>query len=115
MAATLALILALAGGASVSAALGALTIPQLIAVAQFGATAGVTGIKVGAAVHQQLAPLRQAILAKLQADIAKLKADAALRQHSGVGAYHGDVVAHPVGGPIGWGRAPVVFVYQRAP
>ena len=55
--------------------------------------------------HQRLAPLHEAILAKLQADIARAKASAALPQHGGV-------VAHHVGGPIGWGRAPIVFVYE---
>jgi hypothetical protein len=52
--------------------------------------------------HQRLAPLHQAILAKLQADIARAKA---LPQH-------GEVVAHHIGGPIGWGRTPIVFVYE---
>lgn len=53
---------------------------------------------------KQLAPLHHAILAKLQAGIAKLKVDAAMP--------HGGITAQHVGGPIGWGRVPVVFVYD---
>ena len=50
---------------------------------------------------KRLAPLHRAIH---QALIAKLKADARLP--------HGDVIAHHIGGPIGWGRTPIVFIYE---
>jgi len=55
--------------------------------------------------HQRFAPLHEAILARLQADIARAKAASALPQHGGVVARH-------VGGPIGWGRAPIEFIYE---
>lgn len=54
MTVAVALILALAGGAALPAALGALSIPQLITLAQFGAQAGVAGVKVGIAVNKEL-------------------------------------------------------------
>lgn len=59
--------------------------------------------------HQRLQPLHEAILAKLQADIAKARADVMLRHDR---LYSGEVVAHHVGGPLGFGRTPIIFVYD---
>lgn len=55
--------------------------------------------------HQRLAPLHEAVLARLQADVARERGR----------TYHGGIVAQYVGGPAGWGRAPIVFVYEPRP
>lgn len=112
-AALIALALTIIGGAGMSAALSA-PVVALLGVHSLAAAGGIIGglstvqkiytasllIKVAnTAVQtgQRLAPLHEAIIAKLQADAAM--------------PYSGTVVVQPVGGPIGWGRASVVFVY----
>jgi hypothetical protein len=59
--------------------------------------------------HQRLAPLHQAILAKLQDDIARART--ATLEDFGKNVQAG-VVAQHVGGPLGWGRTPIVYVWH---
>jgi hypothetical protein len=86
MAVVIAVVTALVGGAALPAVLGALSIPQLITLAQFGAQAGVSGIKIGVAVNKELDR--------------RFPCDAKC---------HRFIVEHRFdmnGGPIGWGRSP---------
>ena len=120
-AALIALALTIIGGAGMSAALSA-PVLALLGVHSLAAAGGViTGLSTVQKIYaasllvqvaskavqtgQRLQPLQEAILAKLQDDIARAKASAALPQHGGM-------VAHHVGGPMGWGRAPVTFYYE---
>jgi hypothetical protein len=124
-AALVALALTIVGGAGMSAALSA-PVVALLGVHSVAAAGGIiTGLSTVQKIYavglmaqvaqkavqagQRLQPLHEAILAKLQADIARARTATADDFGKNVRA---GVVAHHVGGPIGWGRAPIVFVYN---
>jgi hypothetical protein len=98
MAVLIGVIAALVGGQAIGAVLAGLSIAQLVTLAQVGGQVGVAGIKIGVAVKRDL---DRRFPVKLRASAATSNARIA-----------GSVVAHHVGGPIGWGRAPIVFFYE---
>jgi hypothetical protein len=73
--------------------IGGMSLAQKIEALRLLVSAG----RDAARIHQQLAPIRAMLVAKIRADLAK--------------PYQGQVVAVVHGGPNVWGQPPVTFVY----
>jgi hypothetical protein len=127
-AALVALALTVVGGAGMSAALSA-PILALVGVHSIGAAGGIiAGLSTVQKIYavgllaqvaqkavqtgQRLQPLHEAILAKLQDDVANVNVMSISSPLQYGRENRHSVEAHHVGGPLGWGRAPVVFVYN---